>query len=392
MALGVVLSENQVFVTKEITEGVYVAESVAAEAIEVVSDEFTPAKALISRDNKTSSIETVAPRSSTKSISGSLEVEFKSGSAEGDAPETDVMWESLFGGKRQQTTVVTSAITHTSTLINLVDGDGAKFAVGDSVLVKEAGAFEVRPVSAVVTTASSNSITFPFALDNGAPTNNVVVSKLTTYFHQTGAPTMSITRYIGGVVRQKSVGTRSISAELSGFETGQLAKFGFALEGLTYGPREAGTSPLVTGTFDTSQPAVILNACIFIDGLVIDANALGLSITNEKANLTSTCSSNGNIASRFTRFSITGSVNPYLEDDDVAQWSKFDSNTTFSIFASVGNPTGVTGEIDEVTAIYLPNCKMTEFATGDQEGVATDEIAFSCFRNLGNDIGFISFI
>ena len=384
-----VKNESSVFIEKEVTEGTYVAESSGASAIEVLADglEFTPSREVLERNNLTSTVETVVGRSGTKSMTGTVPVELRGGDSEGAAPEATDLWEALLGGMRSGTASTSKASGNTSTNIEIEDADISKYSVGDVVLIKEAGSYERRPISAVASGVGVAAITLEFAL-SFTPSASVVVAAFTTYYSSTGAPTLSATNYLGGVVREKALGCRPVSAEISNFSTGQLADVSFSLEGLTY-EREVGT-PLFTPTFSTALPPVILNSKIYQSGTELEVNEMSVSMNNTLGFKTSTASSNGKISSRITKFAVTGSINPY-QDGTITNFTNFDTNAAFSLYSETANPSGTAGETEEHVSVWMPNCRAPELVTGDVDGLMTDEISYTAHRNLGNDTIFISF-
>lgn len=395
MGIGLVADEGSVFVEKEAQEGQYSPESSGQKAIEVLSDglEFSPSKELLERNNRTSTVEQVPSRVGQKSMTGTIPVELRAGSTEGAAPEANDLYEALLGGKRTFTATI-SGVGHTTQRVQLVDGDGAKYKVGDIVKIKEfaeSGAEDhVSPIVAVSETLGNNYIDLlvPAA---AAFSDNVEIAAGVTYFHQSGAPTVSVTNYIGGKIREKAIGMRVTSAELSNFSTGQLPQVSFSLEGLSY-EREVG-QPLFPVEYDTSLPPVVLCSKVYQDDVELVLNNFGMTMTNTLGFLTSTASKNGKISSRITDLVTTFTANPYMEDDDVAQFDKFDKNTPFSIFGSSQNLSEASiNEKFEVVAFYLPNCRSTEIATGDEDGIHTDAISGQAYRSLGNDSVFLGFI
>lgn len=391
MAIGLVTDEGSLFVEKEVTEGTYVPESASASAIEVLSDglEFTPSKELLERNNRTSTVEQVAARVGQKSMATTIPVEFKAHQTEGQAPETDALYEALLGGKRAYVSR-TSLTGHTTTTITLAVGEAAQYAVGDIVKIKEydlnsANEDHVSPITDI--TGDVITLLIPYFQ---AFSDNVVVAAGTTYFHQTGAPTLSCTQYIGGEIREKAIGMRAVSGELGAFETGALPTMSFSLEGLDY-DREVGT-PLFTPAFDTSLPPVVLCAKVFKDSTEIVVNSVGITMTNSLGFLTSTASCNGKISSRITDFSCTFSIDPYMDDSNVDNFNLFDNNTAFSIFGSAYNPGAAKEEHLENVAYYMPSCRFTEIKTGDADGVVKDELAGSAYKTNSNDTVFLSFI
>lgn len=389
MAIGLVKGESSLFIELEATEGTYVPPTGADSAVEVLEDglEFTYSRDEIERNTLTSTIESVAPRLGLKQISGTVPTEFKASGTQGEAPREDKLYRSLLGARRQVTTEQTSDnTTHTSTIIYFTDTSA--FNVGDIVLVKEAGAYEVRPISEITT---NTSITLAIPLENGAPSAEVVVAKTTVYYHDEGAPTLSATHYLGGKIEEKIDGLRCVSASLENWSTASVATVNFALEGLNL--NKTVSTPSYTPDFSNDAlPPVLLNACIWLGGVKLQYNEFSMSIENTKAELLSACSESGKISSRFTNLNVSGSINPYMEDDDIDRFNTFNNNDSVSIFGYAYNPSGVDGEFQDIVSFYLPQCKITEIPTGDQDGILTDSISFKAFRGNGNDTVFLGFI
>ena len=149
---------------------------------------------------------------------------------------------------------------------------------------------------------------------------------------------------------------------------------------------------MFTPAFDTSLPPVILCAQVFKDSTEIVVNSVTVTMSNTLGFLTSTASKNGKISSRITEFTTGFTINPYMEDDDVDNFDLFSNNTPFSLFGSAHNPGAAQNEHLENVAYYMPNCRIPEITSGDEDGILTDTITGSAFKNLGNDTVFISFI
>lgn len=395
MAIGLVADDGVIAAEVEVTEGTYVAESAAASFIEVLSDglELSPSRELLERNNRTNTIETIPGRLGQKAMAATVPMELKSGSVAtaGHQPESDPFWRALLGARRQRgTNVTTKATAHTASVIEIEDADIADFAVGDIVTIKEAGAFHTSPVTVVDPSGGAANITLLIAAPAGAPSASVVIEQFTTYHHGSGAPTLSLTNYLGGQIREKAIGMRAVTAEIANFATGQLPTASFSMEGLDF-DRAVGT-PLFTAAFDSSLPPVTLGAKVYKDGVLLDINNLSITLTNTLAFLTSTANKNGKISSRITKFAPTGSFNPYMEDDDVDIFELFRDNTGFSIFAESKNFTNAAcTEWNESVGLYIPNCRMPELATGNEDGVLTDAITFAGHSTLGNDSFFLTF-
>ena len=392
MAGNLVLNEGSLFVKKEVTEGTYIAEASGNDAVEVIEGlELSPSREFLERANRTGTIESVSGKVGMKSMSATIPVELKSGASEGALPETAPFYEGLLGFQETQTATTTKT-GNTSSQLEIEDADISKFSVGQIVLIKESGAFHVSPISAVDSTVGFANITLLIPAGS-AFSDNVVISAFSHYKHGNQAPTLSITEYRGGKVRETAMGMRSTSCEISNFATGQIPQASFSLEGLDYS-REVGT-PLFSPIYDSETGAdvpLVLNAKVFKGANELQLNELTLTMTNEISFKTATADPAGKIGSRFTKFSISGSINPYMSETDVDQFNDFNNNESFSLFAYASNPSATAGEFSGVVAFYLPNCKVTELAVGDQEGLLTDQISFGAYRSNGGDSVHLGFI
>lgn len=384
MATPIVRKNSIIGIEEEVTEGTYLVPQAATSYIQPLADgfEMVPARELIDRNLLNASPGKESPRLGVKSVTAALPVEYRGSGVEGGAPDFEPLLKAALGAVRSYASQTTSITTHTATQINLSDGDAANFAVGDSVVVLESGAHEIRPISSLVTTPGSNSITFPFALDNGAPSDAVVIAKFITYLTAaSGHPSLSLSYYWANEIRQSAVGTRVNSLSLDNYVTGQVASLNFGCEGLFYGDEIDGVAPH-TPSYDSEVPPILLKACIFRDGISIPVNTLTLSLTNTLGFTTSLCSENGRISSRITDREITGGINPYKDDTLTDYFDDWNNGTEFSLFAYAFNPSAVTGEFDlgSVCAIWLPQCFSTEFQTQDLEGLLVDQLAFRATR------------
>ena len=381
--MSIAVKNNTVYAVEvEVTEGTYVAPSAATSYVQTLSDgaEITPAKELLERNIFNGSIGKTTPRTGQKSVSGSLPVEMRAGETEGAIPEYDAVMRSAMGS-RKTTAAVTSSTGHTTTVIQIEDADIADFLVNDIVLIKEAGAYHVSPVTAVDPTPAAANITILVPMAS-APADNVEIASSVTYnVANSGHPSLSISKYVESAVLEQGTGNRVTSMSLDNFTTGQLASFNFGFEGLSF-DRSVTPSPF-TPDYQDTLPPIILSACVYQDEVKIPVNELSFSLENSLGFVTSTCSPNGRISSRVTERTVSGSFNPYKQDDSVDQFDKFNTNSQYSVFASAHNPTAVDGEYEQVVAVYMPSCLTTEIGEGDQDGLLQDAVSFSA--NKGSD-------
>lgn len=397
MATGIAKNTSIIGIKEESTEGTYLAPAAVTDYIQPLDGfDVAPKKEVVERTILTSSIGKVTPRVGQKSVTVSLPVEFRASGVEGAATDFDLLLKGALGNVRAiATTTTTKASGNTGSVLQIEDADISKFTIGDIVLIKESGGHHVCAITAKSSGAGTATVTILPSKASGSFSNSVVISKSTTYYPaNAGHIPLSISTYWANEILQKAIGCKVTKLSLDGFSTGGLASFGFEAEGLSFD--EVNGSAPHTPTYDSGIPPLILNACLFQDGVDVPVNSFGVNLQNTLGFITSTCSANGRISSRVTARTLSGSFNPYKDDTSVAQFTRFDQNTAFSLFVRAYNPSAVSGEIEMGSAIgiYLPNCLITEKKIADQEGILTDELTFSATRGVSGSteeiyIGFI---
>jgi len=383
--MGLTIKQNQeLAVIEEVTEGTYLAPASGADYVQALSDgmEMTPSKEQLDRDVMDGNIGMLTPRHGTSSVAGSIGVELKANGTEGAAPESGPLYEAAMGAKRTFVTKTADdgSNSHTSTVIFVADGDAAVYAVGDIVTVKVTGAYHTSPITSIVNaSAGADSITLLVAKTAGTFTDGDVITAGATYLTaNTGHPTLSISKYVEGTVLEQAAGCRVSSMSLNNFATGQLADVGFSFEGLTF-DRSVTSSPF-TPIFDSALPAVILSACVYVDGTLIDVTDVAFSLENTLGFVTPTCSATGRKSSRVSGRTVSGSFTPYKQDNSVANFTRFNDGTEFSLYITAHVPTSTAGEYDQVVSWYLPVCFTTEIGESDADGILQDAISFTATR------------
>ena len=389
-----VKNRSSIAIKKEVTEGVYLAPASAADFVEVLASgsEVSLKRDIIERNVLSSTIENVSTRVGMKNVSGNIPVEYKAAATAGATPREAVLYESVLGGVRSSVSVTTKASGNTATVLHIEDADIAKFAVGDMVLVKEAGSFEVRPVVAKTIGAGTATIELDFALDGGAPSASVELEAFSTYYHADNYPSFSVSYYAGNEIREAAIGSKAVSASLENWETGKIPTWKFAISGLDM--TQSVATPPYTPDFsaDAKAPTLFL-AKAWINGVAVDYNKLGLTLTNEKTDVLSAASSSGKIATKKTKFTVEGTIDPYKASTDVANYNSYNNNDDISIFLYAFYDDGSTpGEFNNVVSIYIPNAKINELNESEQNGVIVEEIKFKAFKQLGGDSVFLGFI
>jgi hypothetical protein len=393
MSESLVKGESSLYVNKEVTRGTYVAPSVDADGMEPDQDglDFKSDREVIERNTISNSIEQVQPRLGTKNITGSVSIELKAGATAGAKPRGSCMYENLLGAVRSvATTTTTKASGNTTSFLAIDDADIAKFNKGDIVLIKKSGHFMVAPVASVVTTSGSAGLNLDITLDQ-APGASVVIDKFTTYYHANNEVPLSATYYPGGKIEEQYMGLDVDTASLDGWEAGKTPKINFSLKGLD-GTKDVGTPSVSVDFSSDALVPVILGAKAYLGDVSIDYTQIGLSIESTLVDQPSGARASGKVGTRKTKLSISGSINPYTEDDNVDRYNDFNEGVTKSLFFYAYNPTTTDGEFDQVVAFYLPKVMITNMPMGDQDGIFTDNIEFSAFKQAGGDSIFIGFV
>jgi hypothetical protein len=380
----------------EDTEGTYKAPQASSSFVQTLTDgaELNPSKELLERNINTSSIGKTSPRTGMFQVQGTLPVEARASSTAGGAPEYDALMRSAFGSRRQiAATTTTKASGNTATVLQIEDADIADFTVGDIIMVKQTGAYHVSPIVSKTSGAGTATITLLVPHPSGDHTDSVVIEKSTTYvLADSDHPSLSISKYIEGAVLEQATGCKVSAVSLENFATGQIPSMSFSFEGLDF---DASVTAIpYTPSYSSALPPIVLDARAYMDAASIDINELTFSMENALAFKTSVNAENGRISSRATERTISGTFNPFKEDDDVADFTKYKENTAFSLFAYAKVPTSTDGEFNQVVAVYMPNCIITEFAESDQDGLLQNAISFSANRGASGTTSeiYIAFI
>lgn len=383
--MAIAVKDNTSYaVTIESTEGTYEAPSSALDYVQVLKDgsEMTRSQELLQREVFTGSIGKTQSRLGTRSVSGAMPVEFRTGDSEGAAPEADRLYTSALGSKKTRTAVTTKT-GNSATRLEIEDADISGFSKYDIVLVKEAGSFEMSWVFSVDTTLGAAGIVLGQGL-SFTPSDNVEVAAVTQYSTaNSGHPSLSISKYIEDAKLEQAVGCKVTSMSLENFTTGQIPSVNFGFEGLTFD--SSLTANPFTPNYDDALPPIALRACLSQEGTEINVNDFTVSLENTLGFVTATCSENGRISSRVTERSITGSFNPYKDDSTLTQFDKFKCNTPYTLFVYAFNPIldancDFTGEFTNAVAMLLTNCITTELGESDSDGLLVEDVTFEATR------------
>ena len=130
---------------------------------------------------------------------------------------------------------------------------------------------------------------------------------------------------------------------------------------------------------------------MFQDDTELVLNNIGITLTNELGFTQSTASERGRINSRVTGFEVSFTMNPYQDDANVKSFDLFRQNNSFSVFGYAANK-GANGKLDQICTFYMPNCRVQEISTGEEDGILTDELSCMGYLQNGNDSIFLGFL
>jgi len=396
MAVPIAKNASITGIAAEVTQGTYVAPASATDYLQTLEGiENNPVKEVVERNVLQSSIGKVPPRAGLESVSGSLPVEFKGSGTEGAAPEYWVPFKSALGAERTLAARITTKLAgNTASVLQIEDADIASLNLYDSFVVLEAGAHHPCFITAKTSGVGTATVTVSPAKPSGVFSGNVQISKFKTYYTaNTGHPAYSVSTYWANEITQKALGCRTTQLNLANFATGQIASWEMSFEGLSF-DRINGVAPHTPSFPSVLPPIIVSQACVYQNGVALNVNQVDISLQNEVSFVDEIC--DGRTASRVVGRSISGSMNPYMDDTDVTQFTKFDLQSLYTLFLWAGNPSGVAGELElgSVIAVCLPNVNTTEMPTGDLDGLLLDEISFAASRGAAGSVEemFVSFV
>lgn len=383
MTIGVLKNKTLVAVVEEVTEGVPVDPTLGSEFIQVLEGiSNDPAKELVERAVITPLKGKIQPRTSVKSATGALPVEWKSSGTEGAADlETDILYKAMLGGKRQL--VARDAIVGAGSTTSNLEVTGHSYQKGDFLHILEAGAHHLCFVKEVV---DVDNITIVPPMPS-APSDATEIAEMTVYYAADNEPTFTESIYWGDEIKEQVEGARIAAAAFENIVTGQTPNANMSTQALNF--TEVDGSAPVAPSYNDVLPPTALKSVVSMGGECVEMDELSFSIENEISNLTSLCSENGTIASRIAGRTVTGSMTPYLDDADTSRFDLFENNTNFEFIVAIANPSDVDGEFELGSAVgaYFPQCIFTALPKADKDGVLTQAGEFQAHTgSKGTDV------
>lgn len=157
---------SELFVTKETTENTPVVPSAGNEAVSLRDGfDLEPSFEVLENDSIKASIGAAEPQLGSENPTFSLPSYLKGSGSEGTVPEVDYLLESLMGSVATRSTERNTVASSTTSVIKVDSGEGAEFARGDALLIKDGtNGYSIRNVLSVSTddlTLGQNVATAP---------------------------------------------------------------------------------------------------------------------------------------------------------------------------------------------------------------------------------------
>lgn len=388
---------SSVAIKEEATENVYEAPTASTDYIPVkegFSPEITTEE--LEREVLDGSREKRAPRKGITGATLPMPVELTTNETEGDAPQVlGLLMKSLLGQERQIATETTTDVGHTVNTIELQLGDGAKFAKGDCIVVKEANDFRYCAVESI----SGDQLTVFPSMDS-APSDSVVISKASTYYVGSTLPSLSAEVSYGQEQTDRLKGLKVASCSV-GITAGALPTCDFSLSG-NQGERVTGGAAFSGDYSAVSDPAVAKSACMYFKYESSDEEKMGyesfnLNLDNGLQDKLDACSSTGKGSPTVGQITITGDTNPYMYDQTEAlalkRYNAKENDENVSIFVQLFNPSSVDGESEDHVMIYMPRARFTNIQAQNLNDNVVDAISFATAKgDSDNESFFISFV
>lgn len=219
-------------ITVESTEGTLVQPSAAGQYIALQTDAtMSPNREILTNDEIKQSLAQSEPITARETATASMSHYLKHSGTEGVAPETDEVHTAIFGSEEIESTEYDTVSGSTVSVLNVDTGEGAQFAQGQAVLVKDSvNGYSVRNIQSI----SSDALTLGFDLQS-APASGVNLGKAIFYTPaNSGHQTLTLINYLGneGAIQAIS-GARCTQMDFT-VEPGSLINASYSFEGLKY--------------------------------------------------------------------------------------------------------------------------------------------------------------
>lgn len=316
----------------------------------------------------------------SETVAGDVTVELHGVVTNGQPPETDPMWQGVFGTYRTNTTATTSTSGNTTTQITVTAGTG--YNAGDIVMVDpSAGGSGAYEVVFITTKASATQLNVTPYLTTSAPgTRTVYGGRQYLLNAGTGATGDALPSlffgYWRGDVTSYGFGGCKIASLAIDFTAGQPVRPRFSIQGQAVATLTSSSNTMTGYAPQTAQMMIARYMDIKLSGAVTNTPlvSLSLNITNDLQRMMDmTTAGTQNILQ--TARSVTGSFSLMYENKDIED--AFRAGTTATLMVACSSP-AANGYLvlGNTFAIFLPKIKYTKAGKSNDNGMWRYDISF----------------
>lgn len=374
-------------VTVETTEGTPVAPSASTDFI-AQQDDFDMTQEFETLDNaelkaslgKAKSI--VGLESSTTSFSHYL----RHSAVEGQAPSYGDLLKAAFGTETVNGTEYDTVAASTTEVVKVDTGEGATFARGHALLVKDGtNGYSIRPIHSI----STDDLTVGFDLAN-APASGVNLGKAVTYSPaDTGHQTLSLWNYVGNSGAIKMTSGNRVTETTIEIAAGELINASYTCEGIKnyFNPIViAATDTYLDFTDDDGTFAATITAQTYQDPHALAdaiASAMNATATTETHTVTYSDSTG-----KFTIATSTSAVLSLLWNTGGNAANTVGDKIGFSVAADdTGATTYTSDTAQDWAAAYTPSFDASDpLVAKDNLCMIGDHDDYACFA--ANSVSF----
>lgn len=366
-------------VVVETTEGTPVSPTGAGDFIALQDDgDFTYATDTLENAELKSSLGSAKPIQGFENPAFSFSHYLKHSGTEGTAPEMEELLEGAFGSQDIQATERNTVAGSTTSVINVDAGEGAEYARGKALLIKDAtNGYSVRNIDSIATDA----LTMGFQVGT-APGTGVDLGRAVTYSPaDSGHQAMSVWLYNGNAGQISMMAGGKVSEFSVTAEAGQLINSGFTVEGLIhyFNPIEITASDIyIDWTDDQGTAAATITAKMYRDPHQL-ADAIAAAM-NAQTTETITCTYS-DTDGKFT-FTATGALFSLLWSTGTNTANTVGDKIGFSVAADdTGALTYEGDNAISLAAAYTPSFDSTDpLVAKNNEVLLGDADDTVCFK------------
>lgn len=355
-----------------------------AEAMLVKSIEVAGSPESLNREDiRGDSFDATSMLSGKWGATATIEQNLRSNGTAGTAPETDYLWDSLFGSSHASTASTISSGTNTTTF---ECADPSNFEENDIILVG-VGAGATTEATRIKTISSSTFTVGP-ALSTTPSVSDAITAGVTYKPATSGQNYLTIDHYVNSILLRRLTGGKVGSMSLT-VENGTIPTVSWSLEGIIV--TETITTQSGTASYDTQAPPVALSCGLKYNGTEIPFTTFSLEINNNIERHDTADSTYGTAAIMQGKRAVTGSITLETPTAATTYFDAMKNKTAVELQLEMGIKTDSKWTAGKTIVINLPEVQFSE-RTFEAASVAKDTLGFTAYSTSAEESVFIGFI